>query len=398
MGSWRFSNFYFFYFSSVGIIVPYWSLYLQHLQFTAAEIGELTAILVLTKVVAPNIWGSLADRINVRNGEALRILRWATGGSLVIFCILYLQEASGVGVLKTNYWLMAFVLFGYSVFWNACMPQVEAATLNHLAGERFRYGTIRLWGSIGFIVTVLGLGYVMDYTGPSIILHAGAISFFALFIASFLLNSKLATKKADKTKVPLRQLLNKRVVLILAFCTLMQASHAPFYTFFSIYLEGYDYSKSHIGWLWTIGVIFEIGVFIVGYRLLRQYRLINLLTFTFAVAALRWFLLAQFPENLFMVWTAQILHAITYGLNHSVMMQLIDQFFQGRYQVRGQALYLSMSFGIGGAIGSAGSGYIWTAFGANQLFFIAAVLMLIVTLVSFFFLAPREEQIPIKSM
>ncbi|MEM7361178.1 MAG: MFS transporter [Pseudomonadota bacterium] len=398
MGSWRFSNFYFFYFSSVGIIVPYWSLYLQHLQFTAAEIGELTAILVLTKVVAPNIWGSLADRMNVRSGNSLRILRWATGGSLVIFCVLYLQEASGVGSLATNYWLMALVLLGYSVFWNACMPQVEAATLNHLAGERYRYGSIRLWGSVGFIVTVLGMGYVMDHTGPSIILHAGAFSFFALFVASFFLSSQAAVRKADTTIVPLRQLLNRRVVLILVLCTLMQASHAPFYTFFSIYLESYDYSKSHIGWLWTIGVIFEIGIFILGYRLLRQYRLINLLTFTFAVAALRWFMLAQFPESVLTVWAAQILHAITYGLNHSVMMQLIDQFFQGRYQVRGQALYLSMSFGIGGAIGSAGSGYIWSALGANQLFFVSAALMLVVTLFSYFFLTPKEEQIPIKTM
>jgi len=392
MGSWRFSNFYFFYFTTVGIIVPYWSLYLKYLQFTAVEIGELTAILVVTKVIAPNIWGSIADRANISRGHSLFILKWATGGALLIFCLLYFMDESGVGTLKPNYWLMAFVLFGFSVFWNACMPQVEAATLNFLGNERHRYGVIRLWGSIGFIIAVLGLGYVLDYTGPSIILHATALCFLAVFIASFFLNGSLAGAPPDARIVPIRQLLNRRVVIILVLCTLMQASHAPFYTFFSIYLESYDYSKSHIGWLWSVGVVFEIAIFMVGHRILKQYRLTTLLSITFLSAAVRWFLVGNFPENVALIWMAQILHAVSYGLHHSVMMQLIGEFFQGRYQVRGQALYLSMSFGIGGALGSVSSGYIWTLFGANSVFLWASVLMLMVALFSFYMFAAKDPE------
>lgn len=394
-GSWRFANFYFFYFSTVGIIVPYWSLYLQHLRFTPTEIGQLTGILVITKVVAPNIWGSLADRSNLAHGHSLNILRWATGGALLIYCLLYLPAITQINV---DFWWMAAILFGFSIFWNACIPQVEAATLNHLGAERFRYGAIRLWGSIGFIVTVLALGYLLDMFGAGIILHATALSFIAVFIASFMLNKNQSGPAPDKTVVPLSRLLNRRVLLILILCTLMQISHAPFYTFFSIYLEGYAYSKAHIGWLWTVGVIFEIGIFWVGFRLLRHYRLTNLLVFTFFAAAARWGMLAAYPESVALVWFAQGLHAITYGLHHSVMMQLIDQFFQGRYQVRGQALYISVSFGVGGALGSLLSGYIWTGFGANLLFYSAGGLMLVAAVVGVFGLSHKTEQLPIREL
>lgn len=389
MGNWRFANFYFFYYCTIGIIVPYWSLYLKHLDFSATEIGELTAILVVTKVFAPYMWAWIADRMNAKSGQSLSILKWATGVALASYSSLYLLGASGVGSMPTSFWFVAFVLFSFSMFWNACMPQVEAATLNHLGGERHRYGNIRLWGSVGFIFMVLGLGYAMDQLGPSIILHVGVVSFFMVFVASFLFKGIGPRQHFEASSVPLKQLLTGQVILILVFSTLMQASHAPFYTFFSIYLESYDYTKSHIGWLWTIGVVLEIGVFLFSYRLFQKYSLANLLTLTFVSAAIRWALLGLFPETVVLVWFAQTLHAISYGLNHAVMMLLIDHFFQGRYQVRGQALYVSVSFGVGGALGSVSSGYIWSAAGSNMLFLSASGLMLVVSIASRIFLKLR---------
>ena len=121
---------------------------------------------------------------------------------------------------------------------------------------------------------------MMDITGPSIILPAAAVSFFVLFIASFDL-PVTPTKRTVSAPVVLSQLLNRKVIMVLLLCTLMQASHAPFYTFFSIYLEGYGYSKAHIGWLWTVGVVLEIFIFMAGHRLLYRFNLTHLLTFTF---------------------------------------------------------------------------------------------------------------------
>ena len=63
---WRLSAFYLFYFASLGALVPYWSVYLKSLGFDVVQIGELVAILMATKIVAPNVWGWIADHTGRR--------------------------------------------------------------------------------------------------------------------------------------------------------------------------------------------------------------------------------------------------------------------------------------------------------------------------------------------
>lgn len=374
MRNWHFSNFYFFYFTTVGIIVPYWSLYLQYRGFSAMEIGELMAILLLTKVLAPNIWAAIADNLVAKKGHSLVMLQYATLTMTVVFSGTY---------FASTFWSMAVAMFGFCVFWNACLPQLEAATLNHLGDQREQYGLIRLWGSIGFVVTVLGLGWLMDCIGPKAIMPSAGLAMFAAFLASFLLRDKAAKPtEQQRLLVPLSTLLNINVMTLLLLCVFMQMSHAPFYTFFSIYLESYGYSKFNIGVLWSVGVFFEILIFIFGYRLLRRFSLSGLLTFTFFIASLRWCLVAALPENESLVFITQAMHAVTYGLYHSVMIQLVNKLFVGRYQIRGQALYSSLTFGLGGAIGSFLSGIIWTHYGHNELFYAAGIMMALVFIFS----------------
>ena len=381
----HFSNFYFFYFTTIGIVVPYWGLYLKHLGFSPMQIGQLMGILLLTKVIAPNLWATVADRAAIKHGNSLAILRFATGMTLICYLMIAFAD---------HYWSMALGMFTFCVFWNACLPQMEAATLNQLDNQRERYGEIRLWGSIGFIVSVMVVGAVIDFFGPQGIFAAGAVSMSAMFLASFWLVYQVRKKQMLEVvdlahmqkKKPLNQLLNKQIIILLLLCFFMQMSHSPFYTFYSIYLESYGYSKLHIGILWSSGVVFEIVIFLAGYRLLRRFELTHILSFTFFAAALRWSLVAAYPENSVIMFIAQMMHALTYGLYHIVMIQMIDRFFVGRYQIRGQALYSSITFGLGGAVGSIMSGYVWTVYGQTNLFWAAAATMLCVAFCSLFLL------------
>lgn len=386
MHRWHFSTFYFFYFTTIGVMVPYWSLHLQYLGFNATQIGQLMAILLLTKVIAPNVWALLVDRLIAKHGSAISMLKFAVFCTLSVYLMQY--WASG-------FWAVAALMFGYCVFWNACLPQIESATLNYLDEQRDQYGEIRLWGSIGFIVTVSVLGALMDWTGPAIIFPAGAVSLLLLLIASLLMRNVApsSVRVQPSTDDSLFKQLTPRVVLVFLFCLMMQISHAPFYTFFSIYLETYGYNKSLIGFLWSLGVVFEIAIFLVCHKLMRRYALTNLLSLTFLIAGVRWLLVGRYPESLIIILCTQIMHAITYGLYHSVMIQWIDRYFKGHYQVRGQALYSSVTFGLGGALGSFISGYIWTAYGANFLFYMAGSLMLVVALASFLTLKNQTASI-----
>lgn len=356
---WRLSGFYLFYFATLGALVPYWSLYLKDLGFSATQIGELIAIIMATKLVAPNVWGWIADH----TGRRMAIIRLASLLSLLIF----------VAVLYGNSYLwLALVMSGFSFFWNASLPQFEAVTLSHLGAATHRYSSIRLWGSIGFILTVAGLGQLFDQVSvtwlPPILL-----ALFAAIWLSSLTVPEHTTPVDTSPHTPLRQVLGRADVrALLVVCFLMQVSHGPYYTFFTLYLEDYGYSRSSIGLLWALGVVAEIGVFVVMHRCLPRYGARSLLLWSLALTSLRWLLIAGFADTLAVVLFAQVLHAASFGVFHAVSIHLVHQLFVGRNQGRGQALYSSLSFGAGGAVGSLAAGYLWVGMGAQWTYVFAA--------------------------
>jgi PPP family 3-phenylpropionic acid transporter len=154
----------------------------------------------------------------------------------------------------------------------------------------------------------------------------------------------------------------------------MQASHGPYYTFYSIYLEDYGYRRDLIGQLWALGVIAEVGAFLVMHRLLMRFRLRHLLIISLGLTGVRWLLIGYYVESLPILLFAQLMHAASFGMYHGVMMQSIRQIFADRHQGRAQALYSSLSFGAGGAVGSLVSGYTWESAGA-QVSYLWAVLI-----------------------
>jgi len=160
---------------------------------------------------------------------------------------------------------------------------------------------------------------------------------------------------------------------LLGACFLMAAAHGPYYTFYSIYLVDHGYAKSTVGWLWALGVICEIGVFLWMPRITRHVRLEMILLATFAIAVLRFLLIAWAVDSLPAVLFAQTLHAATFGAYHSAAVALIHRHFKGRHQARGQGLYNSMAFGAGGTLGGLYAGAAWEGLGAEITFSIAAV-------------------------
>jgi PPP family 3-phenylpropionic acid transporter len=93
-----------------------------------------------------------------------------------------------------------------------------------------------------------------------------------------------------------------------------------------------------------------------------------------ALAALRWVLIGHFAGELPLLLFAQTLHAFSFGVFHAVSIHLIHQFFPGVLQGRGQALYSSLSFGAGNAMGSLAAGYLWEGLGPTAMYDMAAAL------------------------
>jgi len=367
---WRLSGFYFFYFASLGVLVPYWGLYLQWEGFSAQAIGELTAILLVTRIVAPNIWGWIADH----HGQRMRIVRL---GSLV-------SSIAFAGILFGNSYLwIAGVLFVFSFFWNATLPQFEATTLQHLDEHSHHYSKIRIWGSIGFIVIVTALGSLLEHFDAHIVPYSMLISLVAIWLLSLSVPES-ASRHLPLTHQPIMTILKRPEVLaFLAICFFVQISHGPYYTFYTIYLEQHHYSRTLIGQLWALGVIAEVIVFLFMHRWLPRYGIRHVLLVSLVFSTIRWLIIGFFPDSLALLLLAQLLHAASFGTFHVAAIEWVHQHFTGKNQGRGQGLYSSISFGAGGAIGSLFSGYFWLSPGPTATFSMAALATILAFLICY---------------
>ncbi len=367
---WRLSSFYFFYFATLGSFVPFWSLYLEHAGFSALEIGELTALMVVTKIIAPNIWGWLGD---VR-GKSLGIIRLAAFFGALCFAGLFFG--------KGYYWI-ALVTLSFSFFWHAALPQFETATLFHLKHDNHRYSQIRLWGSIGFIVAVTGIGRFLDFFSIEL-LPWFIVSLLSMIWLSTLITPDVRASATQHEVMRVWQILGKpEIIAFFSVYLLLQLAHGPYYVFYSVYLSHHDYANSVIGILWAVGVCAEIVLFLLMKPILKRISLRGLLLSSVFLSICRWMLIAYFPDEFAVVFLAQFLHAATYGGTHVAAIHFVQEFFGIRHQGKGQALYSSVCFGIGGVLGSLYSGFFWDSMGAEFVFSMAAAVCCVAFLIAF---------------
>lgn len=357
---WRLSAFYFAYFAQVGAAAPYFSLYLASLGFAAAQIGVLLSLGPLMRVVAPGFWGWVADR-SERRARIISITL-ALGGTC--FAAFFFVD---------TFWGMLALLLAIGFFTSASMPLTESLTLAHLRGAISRYGSIRLWGSVGFIVTVILVGYALDSLPVASLLWM-VLATYALGWLCALAIPDVHAGTGHAEPEPVWTILRRpEVAALLGACFLMTLAHGPQYAFFSLYLVDHGYSKAAVGWMWSFGVIAEIFVFLLMPALMRRYSLTDILLVCFAATVLRFLMIGWGVDSVPVLFAAQLLHGLSFGAYHAAAVTVIHRWFQGAHQVRGQAIYLSVSFGAGGVLGSMLSGLGWETIGPAWTFSAAAL-------------------------
>ncbi len=199
-----------------------------------------------------------------------------------------------------------------------------------------------------------------------------------VWLASLCITQHPQAPVEDEQVAGLWQIIKRPEVLsFFGVCLLIQLSHGPYYSFYSLYMSEQGYDKTQIGLLWALGVVAEVLMFLVMHRLLSWIGLRAMVQIGMAVCALRWLMIASLPDQLWAVLLAQLFHAVTFGCLHAAGIALVHRFFPATHQGQGQALYSSLGFGVGGALGAFLSGWIWSQYdGATMFMFAAAVSML----------------------
>lgn len=361
---WRLSGYYFFYFAFIGVFLPYFGLYLQSLSFSAWDIGVLMSQMQLMRLFAPYLWGALADRL----GRRVPIIRLAGLMAVLVSCSFFF-------IRSFEAFFVALAVLSF--FWAAALPLVETLTFDHLRENSARYSRVRLWGSIGFVVTVTGAGALLDYLPlPSllwmIVFMLGGTLMYALMVP------EAPPHQPHAEHPPVRQIMRqRRVMALFSACFLMSAAHGALYIFYSIFLSGHGYSKSVVGGLWSLGVLVEVAVFFFMSRLMRRFSLRTILLWSFAAAVLRFVMIGWGVEFPLVLVLAQLLHGLTFGSFHAASIAAVNRWFPGRTRSRGQALYSSLTFGGGGLVGGLISGWTWDHLGGQVTFTLSSLFALI---------------------
>ncbi|XHS77447.1 MFS transporter [Burkholderiaceae bacterium UC74_6] len=353
------------YFVSAGLYGTYVPLWFESLGLPIVTIGFLLSVPSWTRLYASFVWGWMADR----SGRHVALLRLSGLLSLVAACALLFP--SGWALLA----LVIFVFYSFNAAFVPLTDTVVAAELSTAEGgvDAKRYGRVRLWGSLGYLVAVLGFGWLFDRTGMGAFVPSMIGALVLLLLASLAVPNRRLAAHAHEKSPPLAEVLARpEVRWFLAGTFLTVLAHQALYCFYSLYLAERGHDKSTVGLLWGVGVVAEIGWFALQGRLMERGTVHRWLIASALVSTARFALTAAVPGQLWLLVVIQASHALTFAAQHMGCMALITRYFPGRLRGRGQALYLVIGYGLSGVIGAIGGGWLVEAWGLSSVFWAAS--------------------------
>ena len=362
--SLNFALFFFAYYGYVGVFSPYASLYFADRGLSATQIGILMSLMQVMRIFGPNVWGWVADQSRRR----VLVLRLTSVAAALTFCGMFVGQ---------SFMFFFALMVTVNLFTSAQGPISEALMLSSMRGDLTHYGRVRLWGSVGFIVLVTLSGYALDWQGIELMPWIALLMLVMVTSVTFSLHEEPATQHAQPSN-SVRELLSRKSVLsFFASTFLMIAAHSSLYVYYSLYLSDMGYSKSVIGLMWSLGVIAEILFFFYQAPLFRRFGVRKLMLFSLAIAVIRFLMIGWGAQSLAVLLVAQVLHAATFGVHHSASVATLQRWFAGPLQARGQALYISISYGLGGTVGGLLLSACWDTFGARWVYVLAAIMSLL---------------------
>ncbi len=356
------------YFAHIGFFNPYLPLWLKDLGLPIVVISLLTSVQSFTRVFAPYAWGALSDH----TGERVRLLR--------ISAAIALAASAGLWWNGGAWWtgVVLLVLFTHT---SSMMSLTEAAMAHLVAGDWGRYGRIRLWGSVGFMLTVFAAGAWFGHFGMGHFPGWTAVTLAGVLLCTWWLpDTREKPLLADAPREPIAPVLRQPAVRWFFASLLFHVmAHFAVYGFFSLYLDARGYSKAMIGTLWAVSVAVEIVWFFTQGRWIGRLPMPRWLLICGAATALRMALTGALADSLVVLFFAQALHALTFATHHTACIALVSQHFPGRLRGRGQALFTVVGYGCGGVVGVLAGGVVVSRFGFEWMYAAAAALAALAT-------------------
>ena len=359
---------YLVYFASIGAAFPYLPVFYRDLGLTLAEIGVLTALQATVQLLLAPVWGGLADRFP-RSRLSLPL---AAGVAVVGASILF--GATEVATIFAGSLILYAGLSGIG-------PTLDARTLETLGPSgRGRYGEVRAFGSLAFVVSTVAIGFLLD--------AKGARSLFWAYIP-FLVATVVVTATIPRRGTPARSVRLLRgagdflrapgIALFLAGFTLCWAALAAVTAFYSIQVVALGGSPGLVGIAWAFGAAIEVPYMYAFPRVAGRFgteRIVVAGSIAFALRAL----LAALAWNPIMLVLIAPLEGLGFASTFVGGVTIISARAPAAMQGTAQGLF-SGTIGLSTIMGSVIGGTVAGALGIPGLFLCMAVVGLLGTIV-----------------
>lgn len=368
----RLSSFYLFYFALVGVYIIFLPKMLTEVGYDATHIGALFSASPLMRFIIPFIfrkYGGLNSNTYLISLIAIPL------STILMFTYL------------DNFYLLFIINLVYGASMGVILPFVDTYALKIIGKEK--YGRVRLWGSIGFMLIALWLGSRLESVQEAMLYLSATAVLTAL--SGWSIGKKEAKSEDINTTVTNYKHSTISLSKYWAFwigTLLLQVSFGGFYNFFTIYETAHGISLEMTSWLWSFGVICEI-VMLYFQGPLFKINLLRLIEFTTFSTVVRWMILWLYPDSLMMAFVSQSFHALSFALYYTAAIAYIYELYSNKKLA--QQFFLGISFGLGGAVGSVVAGWIYDGFSTGL--FIAEALIALLSFVMIVIHSKRVERV-----
>lgn len=351
------SAFYFFTFGGLGALMPFLPLLLDARGLAPTEVGWIMLLSPVSTLVAPPLWGWLADTFQLR----IALLR-ATG--------LGCAAGAGAFLLGDGLWGAAAAMAVYSLFRAPIIPLADSAAHAELGADDHRFAGIRIWGSAGFAIVAFTVGQLDGSAAPQTMLGLCAAAYVLSTVATLRIRGpRLARQPAVFADA--RGFLTRPVVLALLLGSLLYyVGHGAYDVYFGLHMKALGHDDAFVGLAWVVGVGAEMALMLVAPRLLRAVRPGPFILLGAIASTLRWGLLAH-VETRPVILATQTLHALTFGLWYLALIRYLQTRAPARARTTVQSVAQAAT-GLGMMVGYVVGGELMESRGGAGVFTLAA--------------------------
>jgi MFS transporter, PPP family, 3-phenylpropionic acid transporter len=349
--------FYFLNFGGLGALFPFLPLLFSARGLTTTQISWVMSLIPLSNLFMPPLWGTIADALHARV-VLLRLASFASG----LTALLLLPD-----------WGFGGAALGLGIFtlFRSPLPSLaDAATSAAMGTRQVGFGRVRVWGSFGFALCVLIIGWLDGSHRPAVLFGVTCVIYVLSAVVTFGLRTPPLQREHGIVREALRHVTRPAMLLLLAGNVSYYFGHAIYDGFFSLRLRQLRFGDGFISHAWAIGVAAEIGVMFLAPRLLQRWRASTLLVLSAACAIGRWVGLSH-AEAPWAVLALQTLHGVTFGLWYLSLVRHVQAIAPERLRASLQSIALSM-FGLGSILGYLIAGRVFERFGSGRAFLLAA--------------------------